>query len=199
MKRTVYKEVQTDTAFVRVPVDQLVNETKSLEDKAKEAADIILSARRHRMDIASGNTDATFSGEALADALKELRAIEDEYITLFRGYSITRTVSGSFDVVPQPTLKNQKYLVFRTDPERGLALNGKGTPYYLELNVEGLRWEVPKANAKKGKTPIVTYRIPAICTVTLTEDGKPLASARIPVYQFGKEATYSVTIQEKKK
>ena len=193
VKRIVYKTIATDTAFVKVPVEQMFDETKSLEDKAREAADLILSLRQQRMDIASGNTDATFSGAALADALKELRMMEDEYLTLFRGYSEFRTVTASFDVIPQPGIKNHRYLAFRTDPDRGLVSNGRGTPYYIELEPEALVKEDSRASAKKqAKTTQIKYRIPMVCRLTLTEDGRPLVETRVPVYQLGREASYSV-------
>ena len=193
VKRIVYKTVPTDTAFVRVPVEQKFIETKSLEDKAKEAAEHIITLRQQRMDIATGNTDATFSGAALADALRELRMMEEEYLTLFRGYSQTRTLSASFDVIPLPNLKSQRYLAFRTDPERGLVSNGRGTPYYIELEPEAILREETSSSAKKAaKTTQIRYRIPMICRLTLTEDGRPLVETRIPVYQLGKEASYPV-------
>ena len=194
VKRIVYKTIPTDTAFVRVPVEQIFMETKTIEDKAREAANLVLSLRQQRMDIASGNTDATFSGAALADALKELRALEEEYLTLFRGYSQVRTVSASFDVIPQAGLKNQRYLAFRTDPERGLVSNGRGTPYYIELEPEALAKEEASQDKKKGssKTAQIRYRIPMVCRLTLTEDGRPLVETRVPIYQLGREASYPV-------
>ena len=193
VKRIVYKTIPTDTAFVRVPVEEKFIETKTLEDKAKEAADQILSLRAQRLDIATGNTDATFSGAALADALREIRQMEEEYLTLFRGYSQVRTLTASFDVIPQAGLKNQRYLAFRTDPERGLVSNGRGTPYYIELEPEALVKEDSSSQPKKAsKTTYIKYRIPMICRLTLTEDGRPLVETRVPVYQLGREASYPV-------
>ena len=193
VKRIVYKTIPTDTAFVRVPVEQLFDETKTLEDKAREAADHILKLRTMRLDIASGNTDATFSGEALADALKELRLMEEEYLTLFRGYSVTRTVSASFDVVPKATQKTHRYLAFRTDPDKGLVSDGRGMPYYVELEPEGLLREEPSQDTKKAsKGTLVSYRIPMVCRLVLSEDGNPLLETRVGVYQLGVESSYPV-------
>lgn len=191
--RIVYKDVPTDTSFVRVPVEQKFDETKTIEDKAQEAANLIISLRKQRMDIASGNTDATFSGEALQHAIDELRSIEEDYLTLFRGYSITREISATFDVIPQATLKNQRYLAFRADPERGLVSNGRGTPYYIELEVQPVTVQ-DASDKKKGKGQFIHYRIPATCKLTLTKDGTPLVETRVPVYQLGKESTYPVKI-----
>ena len=189
--RVVYKTVQTDTAFTRVPVEQRFTESKTIEEKAKEAADMVLNLRSQRLNIATGDTDATFSGAALGDALRELREMEEEYLDLFRGYSVIRTLSASFDVIPLANLKNQRYLAFRTDPERGLVSNGRGTPYYIELEPEGLTLDESLSDKKKAaKTTPVKYRIPMICKLMLTEDGRTLVETRVPVYQLGKEASY---------
>ena len=191
VKKIVYKTVTTDSTVVRVPVEQNFDETKTLEDKAKEAADHILKLRAQRLDIASGNTDATFSGAALADALKELRLMEEEYLALFRGYSVVRTISASFDVTPKAGQKPQRYLAFRTDPERGLVSNGRGTPYYIELTPENLIREEPApADPGKAKVATISYRIPMVCRLTFMEDDRPLLETRVPVYQLGKESTY---------
>lgn len=189
--RVVYKTVPTDTAFVRIPIEEKSKETKSLEDKAAEAAALILNLRQERMNIASGNTDASFSGEALSDALAELRRLEEEYLTLFRGYTVTRPLQASFEVIPSPSSKTHKYLAFRLDPDLGLVSNGRGTPYYIELEPEALADE-RQSGAKKAKGVSVRYRIPLVCKVRLTEDGRTLLQTRVPFYQLGKESAYTV-------
>ncbi|MBO4633806.1 MAG: DUF4831 family protein [Bacteroidales bacterium] len=188
--RVRYKTVPTDTAFVRKPVEERGTETKTLEDKAAEAAEIILRMRKERMNIATGNTDASFSGEALADALAELRRIEEEYLVMFKGYTVTRPLQASFDIIPQPGSKTNRYLAFRLDPDQGLVSNGRGTPYYLEVEPEQLLSNDDDASAKKAKGTQIHYRIPMICKIRLTEDGRTLLQSRQPIYQLGKDATY---------
>ena len=93
--RVVWQEVETDTAFVRVPVEEAYQVEKTIEMKAKEAAEMVLKARRERFNISTGNTDATFSGEALGAALAELDRVEQEYLTLFTGYTVSQVKSPS--------------------------------------------------------------------------------------------------------
>ena len=168
--RTIWKEVETDTAFVRVPVEEAYQVEKTPEIKAQEAADLILKARKERFNISTGNTDATFSGEALGAALAELDRVEKEYLTLFTGYTVTREQTGSFDVIPS-----------------GLVPEGAGTVYYLEFEPDEVT--DPITGAKDTKNA-VHYRIPAVCNVKLTAGGKTLFTSRIPVYQLGPESLY---------
>lgn len=183
--RTVWQEVQTDTAFVRVPVEESYQVEKTLEMKAKEAADLILKARKERFNISIGNTDATFSGEALGAALAELDRVEKEYLTLFTGYTVSREQKGSFDVVPSSSAKKQQYLAFRLSDRDGLVPDGPGMPYYLEFEPE----EITEPAARETKNS-VHYRIPAACLARLTSGGKTLFVSRFPVYQLGLQSHY---------
>ena len=117
--RVSYKTIQTEDNIVQVPVEHKVKSAKSMEDMAAEAAEMILSVRKDRLNIVSGNTDASYSGEAMGAALKELDRIEKEYMALFQGYTVKRTFTASFDVVPEQGQHAQRYLVFRlTDNAR---------------------------------------------------------------------------------
>ena len=185
--RTTWKEIQTDTAFTRVPVEETYQVEKTPEMKAKEAADLILKARQERFNISTGNTDATFSGEALGAALAELDRVEKEYLTLFTGYTVSREQSGSFDIVPSATARKQQYPAFRLSGRDGLVTEGPGTIYNLEF--EPVEVSDGQSAAKDSKN-MVHYRIPAVCNVRLTSGGKTLFGSRLPVYQLGRESLY---------
>jgi len=183
----VYEQVQTDTAIVNVPVEHKAIVDKTLEDKAQEAAEKILNIRQARLDIAMGDTDATYSGEAMQAALDELKRAEDEYMALFRGYSVVRKQSYVFEVLPSASVKNHRYLVFRLTDNGPVAEGTKGVPYYLELQPEGGLPEETQAQRKTGKGA-VRYRIPQVCRVTFSRDGQVMLQTRIPFYQLGRES-----------
>ena len=189
--RIEYRNVQTDTAIVTVPVEHKVLVDKTLEEKAQEAARMILSVREERLNIATGNTDANYSGEALQAALKELDRTEQEYMALFRGYSVVRYLTASYEVLPTAGESEHRYLVFRLTDEGPVSGGVKGVPYYLELHPEG---KLPEENQdrRKGKGA-VRYRIPRVCRTVLTENATPLLQTRIPFYQLGRESTLYLT------
>lgn len=182
----IYQKVQTDTAVVTIPVEHKVLVEKTLEDKASDAADMILALRKDRLNIATGNTDASYSGESMATALRELDRLEEEYLALFRGYSVIRKQFYTFEVVPSVSVKNHRYLVFRLTDEGPVTDGIKGTPYYLELHPEG---EIPAEESQNQRRVkgTVRYRIPVTCRVDFTCDGKSMLSTRLPFYQLGAE------------
>lgn len=188
---TIYKEMPTDTGMVSIPVEHKILVEKTLEDKASDAADVILQVRKERLNIASGNTDASYSGESLRAALQELERIEAEYMALFRGYSIVRKQVCTFEVLPSRDVKHHRYLVFRLTDEGPVSMGVHGTPYYLELQPEGT---LPEEDPDKKKTRgSVRYRIPQVCKVTFSCDGQPLLQTRLPFYQLGVESSLFLT------
>ena len=189
-----YQFIEDEEGMRRVPVEHKAIVTKTLEDKASDAADMILVLRRQRLDIATGNTDATYAGEAMAAALEELDRTEQEYLALFRGYTVVRTVTAHFEVRPLPSQRVQRYLAFRLTEDGPVSGGQEGTPFYVELQPESLAAaEGEEGDKRKAKGAILHYRIPAVCEVLLTRDGLPLCQARFPIYQLGKESTLPVT------
>ena len=110
---TLYKSVKDDSYYGRVAMqlDMLVE--KSEEERAAEIARIIFSLREQRMSIVTGDTDATYSGSAMEAALSEITRLEQEYLSLFIGYSEYGTQSCVFDMVPDKDRENQMYIAFR--------------------------------------------------------------------------------------
>ena len=138
-RRTTYKNVKSDSTdiFTQVPVYQDVVVTRTPEQRAREAAELILKVRQERYKITVGDTDATYSGEALGSAIAELTRMEEEYMTLFVGYTVKETQHASFEVRPEPG-RDQAYPVFRISPEDGVIApdDGEGTLYYLSFAPE---------------------------------------------------------------
>ena len=82
---TLYKTVKSDNgSFETVPVQQKQLVAKTEEQKAAETAELIFTLRQSRNNIVTGNTDATFSGEALEAAVKEINRLEKEYLSMKR-------------------------------------------------------------------------------------------------------------------
>ena len=181
------RRAYADSSAVRTPVQQSRKVEKTLEEKAVEAAEMILNVRRERLNISTGNTDASFSGEALAAALSELTRIEQEYLPLFTGVSKSRTLSGSFEVTPSASAPRQRYLAFVVSDREGLLASGDGTAYYLQFIPQ-----VPSAPAAEApltkaqaRIPRLYYLEPAVCTLRLTEETSPVLETRLGVYQLG--------------
>lgn len=169
---------------------------KSTEDKAREAANMIINLQKVRVQIVTGDTDANYSGEAMKSALEEISRLEADYLSLFTGYSEYSTQKVNFSVIPVKG-HSDKYIAFRLSDSEGLlsADNVGGKPYILEISA-------PKTEAAAGapvsssKIQLAHYRIPAICSVRLSDGGSgrgAILQTRIPVYQLGIDSTFPIS------
>ncbi len=195
---TLYRNQKKESAYNKVSVQQSMVVEKTLEQKAAETARMILQFRDQRLRIIMGDTDATYSGEAMGAALDELSRLEKEYMTLFTGYSETQTQKMKLEVIPEQDRENQMYIAFRISDTKGLATADElsGKPVVMEIVPQEfmeVKIEIPEngkvPKPKKIKGELIHYRIPAICTVKIKNGADLLLQTRMPVYQLGQESS----------
>ncbi len=192
---TLYRNEKKESAYNKVSVQQSMVVEKTLEQKAAETARMILQLRDQRLRIVTGDTDATYSGEAMGAAIDELSRLEKEYMTLFTGYSECQTQRMEFDIVPEAGRENQMYVAFRISDAKGLAPADEisGKPVVMEIIPQEFKQLPPpveeKKKQKQKEVVLIHYRIPAICTVKIKNGADLLLQTRMPVYQLGQEST----------
>ncbi len=194
----LYHNVKGESEYSRVAVQQNIIVAKTLEKKAAETASLIFDLRRKRIQIITGDTDATYSGEAMGAAVEEIARLEKEYMTMFTGYSEYSRQKVKFEVVPEKDKK--MYIAFRISDTAGLlpADNVSGKPVVLEIVPQEI--SVPEDDGRKRKESKVqsaVYRIPAVCTVKLMDGGNMLLQSRVPVYQYGIDCTFPFNVKVK--
>ena len=171
---------------------------KTTEQRAAETAQMIIKLREQRLQIVTGDTDATYSGEAMGAAITEITRLEEEYMLLFTGYSQSQTQKMRFEVVPSAVQENQMYIAFRLSDTDGLvpADNLSGKPVIMQIiPQEFAQTEVSAEEVKNNQKPVLAYyRIPAVCTVKLMDGANLLLQSRMPVYQLGQESTLPVNV-----
>lgn len=207
---TLYRTVRNESGgYDRVAVRQSQVVEKSPEKKAQEAAAMILSLRENRINIITGNTDATFSGDALRAAVEEIGRLEEEYMSLFTGTTATSLQQMSFDVVPESGKSEELTVAFRLSDTQGLLPpdDVSGRPIVMEITTEDnedvlytdqiiAEVEPSKARARheaalRGN---IFYRIPGICTIRVIDGQNLILKSRMPVYQKGEDLTFPVHV-----
>ena len=190
---TLYRSSKND----RVSVQHNMVVEKSPEKRAAETAEMILGLREKRLQIVTGDTDATYSGEAMGAAIEELTRLEKEYMTLFIGYSEYQTQRMKFEVIPEAGRESQMYIAFRLSDTAGLvpADDLSGKPIVMEIvPQEFSQPELAPIETRNAKPVEAYYRIPAICTVKLIDSGNVILQNRMPVYQLGKESSLPANV-----
>jgi hypothetical protein len=194
---TLYRNSKTESAYNKIAVQQNMVVEKSVEQKAAETADMILKLRQQRLQIVTGDTDATYSGEAMGAAIKEITRLEEEYMTLFIGYSDFQNQKMRFEVVPEAGLESQMYVAFRLSDTAGLvpADNLSGKPIVMEIQAQAFAEPSVTAEQLKNKKEVEAYyRITAVCVVKIMNGTDLLLQSRMPIYQLGKESSLPVNV-----
>ena len=195
---TLYRNEKKESAYNKVSVQQNMVVEKSPEKRAAETADMILEIRKQRLQIVTGDTDATYSGEAMGAAIVELTRLEQEYMTLFVGYSEYQDQTMKFEVVPDAARESQMYIAFRLSDTAGLvaAENLSGKPVVMEIVPQAFAQPqiTNELDAKSVPAVEAFYRIPAVCTVKLIDSGTVIMQSRVPIYQLGRESSLPVNV-----
>lgn len=194
---TLYRTDNKRSAYDRVGVRQDMLVEKTLEQRAAETAEMILKLRKQRLQIVTGDTDATYSGEAMGAAIAEITRLEQEYMMLFSGYSEFQTQKMRFEVIPDAANTSNMYVAFRLSDTVGLvpADNLSGKPVIMEIVPQAFAApEVTLEEEKNRKEVLAYYRIPAVCTVRLMDGANMLLQSRIPIYQLGRESSLPVNV-----
>lgn len=195
---TLYRNQKKESAYNKVSVQQNMVVEKTPEKRAAETAEMILKIRQQRFQIVTGDTDATYSGEAMGAAIDELTRLEEEYMTLFVGYSEYQTQRMKFEVVPDVQRESQMYVAFRLSDAAGLvnSENMSGRPVVMEIVPQVFAEpELTNVVEEKKQQPVMAhYRIPAVCTVRLIDSGNILMQTRLPIYQLGRESSLPVNV-----
>ena len=193
---TLYRAEPSASGINRVAVPQSQTVEKSVERRAEEAAALIFQLRNKRIEIITGETDATFSGAALGDAVKEITRLEEEYLSLFLGKSVFSAQNKQFDVVPVASQARQAYIAFRLSDTEGLmpASNVSGRPILLELKAD-VTQPAPAVTPDAGKSAFkLFYRKPVAMHVLLSDGQELLAQSRVLIYQLGQTLSYPINV-----
>ena len=110
-----------DGVVTQVPASHTKTVSKSFENKAREAADAIVKCRKDQYNLAAGEQETPYTGEAIATMLSELKNWENNYMSLFTGITVEDSMTYVFYVTP-PDLK--PVTAFYFDPKTGLNLSG---------------------------------------------------------------------------
>lgn len=185
---TMYKTIVTDTAFVQVPVQRTVVEQKSASTKAKEAADFLLELRTRRFEMLTGEYEVYPDGEAMGAALLKLDQMEDAYLSLFTGKTITKIMKRTWFLVPKAGVNPSSYTLDHFSEQLGLVpadlMEGKAIEVLIQpLGLTQKAGDYFSISAVPDNALI--YRIPDLAELKIMLGEEVLATHRISIYQSG--------------
>jgi hypothetical protein len=190
-RTTHYSRVFQDSTFVKVPVHKTVIVEKSIEDKAREAAEFIFSLRKRRFELIAGDADFVAEGKAVEAVLNEINKLEDDYLSLFIGKHIESKTIHWFDYTPKPN-GDATSILFRFSLTKGVvpASDLSASPVLISTTSDQ-NWKsveiLNQLSSEKGlpRTDALYYRIPIPTSIKISFGNTEIFSRRMSIYQFG--------------
>lgn len=177
-----YSVVRQDTAFVRVPVQRNMIVKRSLEEKAKQAADLIFSLRNKRVEIATGEVDVPAANGVIESMLTKIDQLESQYLELFIGRIHTDTSIVRISYIPRKG--EETSIPCRFSEEKGVvnASDVSATPLVLHIKPEWTANDIPLIPTIKNA---FYCRNACMAEISLSINGESIISGRYPITQFG--------------
>ncbi len=173
----VYKEEETEDGETKQVAQKITQDvSRSLEQRAKETAELIFSLREKKVAILVGDTDANYEGAALGEAMKEFDKLDKQFLELFYGTTEKSTQTMSFEVLPVADKSSQKYLLG----------NFSGIELALVLNSDVEIYNEPSPASIASSKGKIVYRTPVFVNGRIMLGSEVIGEIRVPIYQFGK-------------
>lgn len=188
---TIIKKVVVDTVIVeKVYLDHKWVE-KSDENKALEAANKISRIREARYNLLTGYQEIAYQEGTIKYMDEQLATMEKEYLSLFTGISITKTLSYSFTIDPKTESESDQIPVCVFSENGGIKdLNAAGGErIYVKLEKMGdfsaLKPVFDAKNTSGGGEHGFYYRVPGKVKADLSINRDLQITQLLPISQFG--------------
>ncbi|WP_159520869.1 DUF4831 family protein [Sunxiuqinia indica] len=176
--------------------------TKSIEEKAQEAAHTITKLRKRRFkSLANAYEVQLPDGQAYELMVNELGNLEDDYVALFIGKSYKKTFEYSFDFIPGENSVSGE-VAFRFSENKGVLpktdLSGK--PVIVDMkkldDLASAQNKLKTAGTPTEMRSGVYYRMPGKAEIRVMNGLNLMAVSRATVAQFGTVASMPVSLMD---
>lgn len=158
------------------------------EDKAKVALDKITNIRTAYFDLISGNQEIA-SGEIIKCMVEQMKNLENEYVSLFKGKTQRYTYKKVVYVTPESNQANASLSIAKFSKNEGFGdASGKGETVKIQFERQNLLENIDRMSEEAMNTAQVSklfYRVPASSQVKILIGSNVIAESTLLVNQFG--------------
>jgi len=187
---TIIRKINMDTTTVERQYYKRTIVEKSPEQKAKEAADYISKIKENRFNLISGTQEVNYNRETLEYMDDQLNHMEKEYLKLFTGISVHKSLTFNYKYIPVPNQINTEIPIFKFLKSKGVidldAPGGKVITIKVQRvgNTNALANYLKKA-VKDTKIQGFAYRIPELARIAVKLDENTQEETQCLVSQLG--------------
>ncbi len=187
---TIIRKINIDTMTVERQYYKRTMVEKSPEQKAKEAADYISKIKDNRFNLISGTQEVNYNKETLEYMDDQLNRMEKEYLKLFTGISVHKTVTFSYKYIPVPNQINTEIPIFKFLNSKGIIDLDEPGGKVVTIKIQRVGNTNTVANylkkaVKDSKVQGFSYRIPELARVSVKLDENTQEENQCLVSQLG--------------
>lgn len=165
-------------------IDRISSGERSTEVAAREASEQILSLRRTRLDLITGEFGEGVFGAGLQSALEEISRLEREYLELFYGKRSITTLAERF-ILPVNS-EQPSTVIARFSAESGIVAKDDLSGDIILVKITPSEMTYPQSELKGT----VAYRYANNAEVIVALGGEVLARNILPLYEFGETVMF---------
>ncbi len=188
---TIIEKVNLDTITIEKKVLKKIMIEKTIEQKAKEAADYIMRVKESKFNLLSGYSEVNYSKESIEYMNDQMDKQEQEYLNLFTGITVKHKLKYYFTYVPSDIENEISTQLFRFSPKQGVVDTSSfyGDNVIMQIIPFGSTSQLESFNKvkqdPKKKTHGFYYRIPEYAKVSIILNNKVKEESNILIDQFG--------------
>jgi hypothetical protein len=187
---TIIRKINIDTMTVERQYYKRTIVEKSPEQKAKEAADYISKIKENRFNLISGTQEVNYNRETLEYMDDQLNRMEKEYLKLFTGISVHKSVTFSYKYIPVSNQINTEIPVFKFLRSKGVIDLDEQGGKVVTIKIQRVgntntvsNWL--KKSVKDSKVQGFSYRIPELARVSVKLDENTQEETQCLISQLG--------------
>ena len=187
---TIIRKINIDTMTVERQYYKRTIVEKSPEQKAREAADYISKIKDNRFNLISGSQEVNYNKETLEYMDIQLKTMEKEYLKLFTGVSLHKSLTFSYKYIPISNQINTEIPIFKFLKSKGVIDLDEPGGKVVTIKIQRVGNTNTVANYLK-KTENETkvqgffYRIPELARVTVKLDENTQEETQCLISQLG--------------
>jgi hypothetical protein len=186
---TVIKRISLDTTIIEQKFFRKTSAAKSVEQKAREAAEFILKLDESMYNLINGYQEVNYEKGTMEFMYNQMNSMKKDYLELFRGVtSISSETVTYFYIVDK---SNPVETLCRFSISKGILPKTATSGDLIQVQANSmnktnvLKPETEKLNSGNRDSHGLYYRIPDKANVVVKVGGQMKLEAQIVINQFG--------------
>jgi len=188
---TVIRKVSVETTTIEQKVFRKTNREKNAEQKARDAADIILKLDESKINLLSGYQEVGYEKGSLEYMCSQLEVMKAEYLALFKGITSVTTTNVNFTFIPKSGETEQNTTLCKFSKMKGAFEKSAtgGDPITIVVESQGLTKSISdhlkSKNSGDRRIHGFSYRIPEYAKISVKVGGQTRLEAVFSINQLG--------------